>query len=634
METLPYSPPDQDVLAVLPPSDALARAHAEAVRLRVPLAEQLAAEGAVGQEELDRLLAGHWEVPYITLRESTADPVLVNAQPAARLWREGWIPLWRSADGGAVRVGFVGRPDQERVQQVAQVVGAPVEAAVVSQDAFREALLRCHREELVELAVSGLALRAPLQSAQRVLTRAQQLLAAGLVVLIVLGFLADWRSALATVFAVVNVAFLFSVGFKFLVCMRGAEREREEPISAADLDALDEGSLPGFTVLVPVYREAGIVGQLLLNLGELDWPRAKLEVLVLLEEDDSETVAAARAAQPPAWMKLVVVPQCEPRTKPKACNVGLFFARGDYLVIYDAEDQPDPDQLKKAHLAFTRADGDTVCVQAALNYWNAEENALTRMFTLEYSFWFDYMLPGLDDLRLPIPLGGTSNHFRTDALRRLGGWDPFNVTEDADLGVRAAAEGWRVSVVGSTTYEEANRAYGNWIRQRSRWVKGYLQTLLVHLRAPVRLTRTIGLGQTLAFVLLIGGTPAGFLAAPPLLLLFVCSLLVPTNRLIEVLPAWLLAVSMIDLVIGNTAMIYVGMMGAFRRRRYRLVPWALLTPLYWLLHCAAAYKALWQLITRPHYWEKTTHGLSTVSHPGQGPDLVPGPQPAVGLDRG
>jgi cellulose synthase/poly-beta-1,6-N-acetylglucosamine synthase-like glycosyltransferase len=301
-----------------------------------------------------------------------------------------------------------------------------------------------------------------------------------------------------------------------------------------------------------------------------------------------------------------------PKTKPKACNVGLFFARGELLVIYDAEDRPDPDQLKKAVVAFRKADDRLVCVQAALNYWNDEENGLTRMFTLEYSFWFDYMLPGLDALDLPIPLGGTSNHFRTDALRQLGGWDPFNVTEDADLGIRASALGYTVGVVNSTTYEEANRNRHNWVRQRSRWIKGYMQTLLVHLRHPVQLARTAGVRQSLAFALLIGGTPFTFLLTPPLLALFALSLVVPTGTLSELFPEWVLWVSLANLLLGNAAMVYVSMMGAFKRKRYRLVPWAIVNPAYWLLHAVASYKALWQLVTRPHYWEKTLHGLSTV----------------------
>ena len=372
------------------------------------------------------------------------------------------------------------------------------------------------------------------------------------------------RTTLITLLAIVSLAFLVSVVFKFVVCMVGVRQENHVQVTDEEVAALDPADLPVYTVLVPVFRETNIVAQLIGNLGGLDYPAEKLEILLLLEESDAETIEAAKAADPP----------------------------------------------KKAVVAFRRGGDRLVCVQAALNYWSATDNWLTRMFTTEYSFWFDYMLPGLDRLRLPIPLGGTSNHFRTAALRALGGWDPFNVTEDADLGIRAAALGSTVGVGNSTTFEEANRAPGNWVRQRSRWIKGYLQTLLVHLRHPLQLVRTAGLRQTLAFALLIGGTPVTFLFTPPLYLLFVVSLLLPPAVLDGLFPGRVLWVSLFNLVIGNGLMIYVSMMGAFKRRRYSLVLWALLNPVHWILHSIASYKAVRQLVTKPHYWEKTLHGLT------------------------
>jgi cellulose synthase/poly-beta-1,6-N-acetylglucosamine synthase-like glycosyltransferase len=287
-------------------------------------------------------------------------------------------------------------------------------------------------------------------------------------------------------------------------------------------------------------------------------------------------------------------------------------------VIYDAEDRPDPDQLRKAYAIFCRSDDGLVCVQAALNYWNADENALTRMFTLEYSYWFDYLLPGLDALHLPIPLGGTSNHFPTATLRQLGGWDPYNVTEDADLGIRAAARGGRVAVVNSTTFEEANSQVRGWIRQRSRWIKGYMQTAIVHLRNPFRLLRDAGVGQTLGFALLVAGTPLTFLCGPPLWALFVYFAVTGSHALDQIFPGVLLWVSFFNLLVGNAVMVYLSMMGGFKRARYRLVLWSALNPLYWVLHSIAAYKALWQLITKPHYWEKTEHGISCYDDASEG----------------
>jgi cellulose synthase/poly-beta-1,6-N-acetylglucosamine synthase-like glycosyltransferase len=571
----------------------------------------LVASGAVKRLTLYQVLAEEWDVPFVDVTaEALDDDLLARADPA-RLAGEGWLPLRREPDGTAL-VATCEEPTAARKAEVEAALGCPVRLAVTTDWDVHHGLRRGYREVVLDHAAYGLWRRNEDQSARHVLVARQKVAAVALLCALAIALAWAPLGTLVALTAAGSLAFLASVLFKFVVCLVGARHERDEGITVIDVDALPDDELPVYTVLVPVYREANVVADLLDNLGALDYPKEKLEILLLLEEDDVETIAAARAARPPENFTFVIVPDGLPKTKPKACNVGLFFARGDYLVIYDAEDRPDPDQLKKAVLAFSRGDERLVCVQAALNYWNDEENSLTRMFTLEYSFWFDYMLPGLDALGLPIPLGGTSNHFRTDALRHLGGWDPFNVTEDADLGIRASALGYSVGVVNSTTYEEANRNRHNWVRQRSRWIKGYMQTLLVHLRHPVQLARMAGVRQSVAFALLIGGTPFTFLLTPPLLAVFAASLLIPTGTLTRLFPDWVLWVSLANLLLGNAAMVYVSMMGAFKRRRYRLVPWALVNPAYWLLHAIASYKALWQLLTRPHYWEKTLHGLSTV----------------------
>jgi cellulose synthase/poly-beta-1,6-N-acetylglucosamine synthase-like glycosyltransferase len=575
----------------------------------------LVASGSVKRLALYRALAAEWQVPFADVTAATLDDELLAQVDPTQLAKEGWLPLAREVDGTVV-VATCEEPTTARRDAIEVTIGAPVRFEVTTDWDIQQGLRRGYRDAVLEQAAYGLWSRNEDQSARLVIVRRQKVSLIALLCAFVIAMAWAPLGTLVVMTALGSTAFLASVLFKFVVCLVGARHERDEGITDAEVAALRDDELPFYTVLVPVYREANVVADLLENLGSIDYPSEKLEILLLLEEDDTETIEAARAAAPPENFTFVIVPDGLPKTKPKACNVGLFFARGDLLVIYDAEDRPDPDQLKKAVVAFQKGDERLVCVQAALNYWNDEENWLTRMFTLEYSFWFDYMLPGLDELELPIPLGGTSNHFRTDALRQLGGWDPFNVTEDADLGIRASALGYTVGVVNSTTYEEANRNRHNWVRQRSRWIKGYMQTLLVHLRHPVALVKTAGLRQSLAFALLIGGTPFTFLLTPPLLLIFALSLLVPTETLSRVFPEWVLWVSLANLLLGNAAMVYVSMMGAFKRRRFRLVPWAIVNPFYWLLHAIASYKALWQLITRPHYWEKTLHGLSTVRSNG------------------
>ena len=274
--------------------------------------------------------------------------------------------------------------------------------------------------------------------------------------------------------------------------LRGlAGKPAEHKITEAELKKLDPAALPVYTILVPMYKEPEVAQKIARAVTALDYPLEKLDVKLLLEEDDPETrrkIEEVLDQLPPCVEVLVCpkVPKGQPKTKPRACNWGLERARGEYLVIFDAEDRPERDQLKKAIVAFnrlsTKGKDHVACLQAKLNYFNARQNGLTRFFTLEYTAWFDLFLPGLHALRIPIPLGGTSNHFKTHVLKELGGWDPFNVTEDCDLGIRMARQGWRTEVLDSTTWEEATSRVGNWIRQRSRWIKGYLQTHLVHTR--------------------------------------------------------------------------------------------------------------------------------------------------------
>ena len=279
-------------------------------------------------------------------------------------------------------------------------------------------------------------------------------------------------------------------------------------------------------------------------------------------------------------------------------------------MIYDAEDRPERDQLRRAFDAFRSGPPNLATVQARLNIYNAGASWLTRQFTLEYSALFDGLLPALDRLRLPIPLGGTSNHFRVAALRWLMAWDPFNVTEDADLGTRLARSGYRCQVIASTTYEEAPQQFMSWLRQRTRWLKGFVQTWLVHMRAPQRLWRDLGPHGFFAFQIMIGGTVLSALVHPWFYLLLAAEavggrfLSLPAS--VFGVPFW--TVAWFDLVAGYLAAMALALLAARRRRLFRLTWHVLLMPLYWLLISAAAYRALWQFATAPFKWEKTEHG--------------------------
>ncbi len=472
-------------------------------------------------------------------------------------------------------------------------------------------LAQYFRQDFSDSAIYQLLRRAPHESAARVFTLPQ------LLVLYVLAIISLWLlfnhfwTAMATLMVILNLFFIISIAFKLILSIQGLRKNRQGNRQWKSLNSRPQ-ALPIYTILVPVYNEPEVIPILLEALGQLDYPHEKLDVLLLLEENDKATRDACRLANPPGFVRQIIIPNSHPKTKPKACNYGLAFARGEYLTIYDAEDIPDPDQLLKAVWAFQQGPPNLACVQAALNYFNREENFLTRMFTLEYSYWFDCLLPGLESFHFPIPLGGTSNHFRTELLRQLGGWDPFNVTEDADLGIRASQRGFVVGVIHSTTYEEANCATKNWIRQRSRWIKGYMQTWLVHNRDPWRSIRTLGVKNWLAYQFFIGGTIVSFLSSPLLWLIYFYWLVTRETWLVYLFPSWTLYLSLVCLLLGNALGIYLNMTAVFRRRYFKLLPYALLNPIYWQLHSMAAYMALWQLFTKPFYWEKTQHGLSKV----------------------
>jgi cellulose synthase/poly-beta-1,6-N-acetylglucosamine synthase-like glycosyltransferase len=592
--------------------DQLAIARAAKAKTGSHIDDVLMSLGLISPDVLRVLLARTWRIPPLDVANPHRDDDLIRQWSGQLMMAENWMPVRRAFDGMIV-VATARVPDDERRAQIELHLGEPAHYEAATTWDIRHIVLDVFRTAIADQAANELYRQSPELSARIVLSRGQKV---GLIaVLAVMAALLVLFPAVAVIGAITAISLVFLAGtiFKFIIAMLGAKFDVVERVSDADVAALRDYDLPKYSILVPVFREANIVAQLVANLGKIDYPVDKLEILVLIEAEDTVTRNAFLAADPPPHFQIVTIPKGAPQTKPRACNVGLFFATGDFLVIYDAEDTPDPDQLKKAIVAFQRGGPKTVCIQASLNYFNANENVLTRMFTLEYSYWFDYMLAGLDAADLPIPLGGTSNHFRTEALIELGGWDPYNVTEDADLGIRASALGYRVGVVNSTTMEEANTSIPNFIRQRSRWIKGYMQTTLVHARRPRQLIHEIGWRRFLSFTLLIGGTPATFLGVIPLYLVTLFTIFIPAEVLAQFFPVWLLWLSLVNFIVGNTVMVYLSMMGPYKRGTFDLLIWAVLNPVYWILHSIASYKGLWQLITRPHYWEKTEHGLTNQS---------------------
>ena len=572
------------------------------------LADVMLTKNWIEPEDYYRALADRFSVEQVDLEKDPLDPDLLEVAEVANYMRELAVP-WRCEVG--VTTIVTSRPGPELILYARRKWGASVKIGIASKKQIQQAVQSVFSERFLHAAVFDLAEHDPVMSAQTVFTPVQLVVGWAMLSGFALGLALAPIPTLIALNLVMTLFYLGNFLFKTVLIWAGGKHQHasERQMDAA-VGLLRDEDLPVYTVLVPMFREPDVLPILANALRELDYPTSRLDIKIVLEEGDQLTIDAATALGLEDIFEIILVPPAQPQTKPKACNYALQFARGDFLVIYDAEDKPEPDQLKKVVVTFDRSPANVACVQCRLNYFNREENWLTRLFTLDYSLWFDLMLPGLEKLKVPIPLGGTSNHFRMDVLRELRAWDPFNVTEDADLGIRLTQKGYEVRLVASTTFEEANVSQLNWIRQRSRWIKGYMQTMLVHTRRPIHLVRSIGVLGLLGFIFFIGGTMLSGLLNPVFWAIFVLWLLTETGIFDPLFPPVLLYLSVFNLLAGNGLFIFVMMLAPFRRNWLSLVPYSVTVFWYWVLMSIAAWKGAWQLITKPFYWEKTEHGLS------------------------
>ena len=651
-------------------------------------------------------LANELGVPFIQDGDLEENSELAATLPYKVLLENLALPL--DLSDGRTRIATANPLNKEFLTMLEELLHAKVELCVSSIAGIEHAAGKGYREIHKHRALRDLRYRNPEESAYRVLYPWQRRLIIGLALFLGVLFVVNYPISFIVVFATINVLYFCVSPIKLYISFRGFRGSRRSVrVSEKDLKELNEQDLPVYTILIPIYHEAKILSHIIENVYKIDYPHEKLDVKILMEETDTETINEAkrlglfgkpktviapivsvkRRTKPICMNSLepsmrvmdvdantvgalesvkatngdnsglvltvkcnggetmeipesfvdsaddvvllngrldelmaqyldslkvfdaVVVPDAEIRTKPRACNYGLLRAKGKYCVIFDAEDDPEPDQLKKAAIAFSRAGEDVVCLQSRLNFYNPKENLLTRWFSLEYSFWFDYYLDGLDLVGAPLPLGGTSNHFRTKQLREIGGWDPYNVTEDADLGVRVSRKRMKTAMLNSYTYEEANNKLGNWIRQRSRWNKGYVQTYLVHMRHPRKLLREMGWKQFFYFQLTFGGNIFLPLVNPMLWAVTALTLLNPGMfNFLFFYP--LVYICIFNLIVGNGVFILLHMGPYVMKKNYTSIPLALIIPLYWVLISIGDWKGVIQLVTKPFYWEKTQHGLS------------------------
>lgn len=586
----------------LDPGD-LARALALRVREETRLGDILLAHGMVSEAELYAALAEQHSARLVDLATEPPDPRLIDAIGVEVCLRHRFVP-WRQIGGATVIV--TARPEEYSRHVALFPPGTTTLIAIAPERDVLDALLALRSRQLVRRAET----LAPETESCRI-WNGRRFRRYGLAVLAALTA-AHVVAPVATFAALTALSLLVlaaNTGLRIAALATGAFRNARDalaPAPPARPPAI--ARLPIVSVMVPLYREMAIAERLLQRLGRISYPRELLDICLVTEDNDETTRATLAATRLPRWVRVVTVPEGSLRTKPRALNYALDFCRGSIIGVYDAEDAPAPDQIHKVVARFHERGAEVACLQGVLDYYNARSNWMARCFTLEYAAWFRVILPGLARLGFAIPLGGTTLFFRRDALEALGGWDAHNVTEDADLGVRLARHGYRTELIETVTQEEANARPWPWVRQRSRWIKGYAMTWAVHMRQPRRLWRDLGPRRFLGVQLLFGGSLAQLFCAPVLWSYWLMALHLP-HPLAGVLSPWAAAaigLGLFSAYLVNCLVMYVGS-GAESHRHLR--PWIFTLDIYFVLATLAGLKALVEMVANPFFWDKTSHGI-------------------------
>jgi len=565
------------------------------------IAETLLAEGMVTETDLAAVRAKFHGLPLVDPLAKPPDPRLIDLMGAETCLRLQLLPWRRTAEGVVLLSDRADALPHHR-DRLPKALG-PVTLALAPRGAIMTAIARARGADLAQAA----EVRTAPEDSCRTLPAPQRsraalaLLGGGLG--LILAQLLLPGGALLPLTLLALLALLANTGLKaaaLIALLRRRDTGPAPPVIVA--------RLPTVSVLVALYREADIAPRLVRRLGQIDYPREKLDLLLAVEADDDKTLRALTAAGLPAWMRIVPVPPGSLRTKPRALNYALSFCRGRIIGVYDAEDAPEAGQIRAVVDRFHRRGPQVACLQGVLDYYNPQTNWIARCFTMEYAAWFRVILPGIERLGLPVPLGGTTLFFRREALEALGAWDAHNVTEDADLGIRLARRGYRTELIETVTGEEANCLPLPWVRQRSRWIKGYMMTWRQHMRDPRRLWRDLGPRGFIGFQLLFLGSLMHALLAP-LILSFWAASLGLGHPVVAALP-WPVFLGLVALLLLCEAInVTIGVIALRRRRAARLHPlWLLTLHFYHPLASLAAIKALWEMLFRPFYWDKTRHG--------------------------
>ncbi|MBC8718106.1 glycosyltransferase [Ochrobactrum sp. Marseille-Q0166] len=562
--------------------------------------EEITHQSGVSEELLFGAVADYLELPFTD--EIAASRVFVTGEEARSVLIEAAQLMALGHDGTSY---LYLAPKEAQISRLREHIRQSPELKqrirICTPSRIKAVLRQRHQKDLVARAH---AMTPQVFSAARVLETPQAFIIALGVYAFIAGIV-NWPTQTMLVLHVCLT--LFFLGCVLIRLFAAASGRR---LRFPEIVPFDRKDLPVYSVLVPLYREQAIIGQLIASLEKLNWPRSKLDIKLVCEKDDFDTIDAIRNRGLPSNYELVLVPSGGPRTKPKALNYALQFARGKIVAIFDAEDRPHPDQLLEAWQAFRRGGEQLACVQAPLIIGNFRQNLLTRMFAFEYATLFRGLLPWLASQGLVIPLGGTSNHFRRSCLDQVGGWDAYNVTEDADLGMRLARFGYSIDVITRGTVEDAPVDYSVWHKQRTRWIKGWMQTWLVHGRNPYTTWRELGWWRFAISQIYTLGIIGSALLHPFMLMTVGVLLVAMVFAPLSVDNIWLLRIDLINILLAYFSF-YV--LGSKTMEPTELGGYAYIVaiPVYWILISISAWRALWQLVHKPHLWEKTPHQPST-----------------------
>ena len=606
--TRPAAPPDPPRLGEL-----LARrggvdraALSAALRARpgpgLRLGEILARRGAAPRTTVAEVLAEQAGLPLLDPAAEAADPRASAGMDPRGLIRMGVLPWgWR---GGLLLCAVTDRPAMAAFRtRIGPKAAARTRFALLDREALEAQVVRLHGPALAAAAAD----RCPAAHSCR--SWAGRLGARPLLALAAMGALAAavapgaLFAALLAWIGLITAAVTVLRGYALALSFRHDARVARPAPPAPAPDPL-----PVITLLIPLMHEDVTLRALLDALARSSYPKERLDAIFILEAGDTRTPLAFAQLDMPPWARVVTAPPDALRTKPRAMNFALDLARGEIVGIYDAEDRPEPGQLMQVAAHLARAPADVACVQGYLDFYNTRQNWLSRCFAVEYAVWFRVLLTGVQRLGMPVPLGGTTVFFRRAALEAVGAWDAHNVTEDADLGMRLARHGYRCEMVATTTWEEANCRPRAWVRQRSRWLKGYAMTWVTHMRRPAALWRELGPMGFLGFQLILLGGLTAYLAAPVFWALWLGALGLGLPVLAAG-PIWAWGAFFAAMAIGQAVMLAVALRAVWTPGRRHL---ALTVPslvLYWPLGALAAWRAVGELFLAPFHWAKTEHGL-------------------------